>query len=169
MGSFNLERIFILFIIVIFPILTSIKIRMLNSSNLLDSSWPPFLKDCIAQRKAGQKMECLGHFCVPGKIKHSYSLNKMGVPWDELTYRTNLQNTLFCLQKTTGLFYIFFLFMATPTAYGSSQARGWIRAAATGQHHSKSNIRRKLHLWSTPQLVRSLTHWARPKIEPVSS
>ena len=45
---------------------------------------------------------------------------------------------------------------ATLKAYGSSQARGGIRATATSLHHSHSN-------------ARSLTHWARPGIEPTSS
>ena len=36
-------------------------------------------------------------------------------------------------------FFSFFLFRATPVAYGSSQAGGWIRAAAVGLHHSHSN------------------------------
>ena len=41
-------------------------------------------------------------------------------------------------------------------ACGSSQARGWIRAAAASLHHSHSNMG-------------SLTHWAKPGIEPESS
>ena len=43
-----------------------------------------------------------------------------------------------------------------PAAYGGSQARGQIRAAAAGPHHSHSN-------------TGSLTHWARLEIDPVSS
>ena len=43
---------------------------------------------------------------------------------------------------------IFFLFRAAPKACGSSQARGRIRAAAAGLHHSPSNTRYKGHLWS---------------------
>ena len=35
----------------------------------------------------------------------------------------------------------FFLFRATPTAYGSSQARGGIGAVAASLHHSHSNTR----------------------------
>ena len=50
----------------------------------------------------------------------------------------------------------FFLFMATPVAYESSQARGWIRTAAASLHHSHSN-------------AGSLTHWARTGMEPASS
>ena len=34
-----------------------------------------------------------------------------------------------------------FLFRATPVAYGSSQARGWIRATAASLHRSHSNAR----------------------------
>ena len=33
------------------------------------------------------------------------------------------------------------VFRATPSAYGSSQARGHIRTVATGLHHSHSNTR----------------------------
>ena len=45
----------------------------------------------------------------------------------------------------------FCLFRAAPVAYGSSQARGQIRAVAAGLHHSHSK-------------ARSLTHWVRPGI-----
>ena len=38
-----------------------------------------------------------------------------------------------------------FFCRATPTAYGSSQARGWIRA--TGLHHRYSNVGSKPCLW----------------------
>ena len=38
-------------------------------------------------------------------------------------------------------FFFFNLFRATPMAYGSSQARGQIEAAASGPHHSYSNTR----------------------------
>jgi len=38
-------------------------------------------------------------------------------------------------------FIVFCLFRATPKAYGSSQARGPIRPAAAGLHHSHSNAR----------------------------
>ena len=53
-------------------------------------------------------------------------------------------------------YYHYLLFRATPTAHGSSQARGWIAATAAALHHSHS------HTWS-------LTHWVRPGIEPTSS
>ena len=57
----------------------------------------------------------------------------------------------------------FSLFRATPTAYGSSQARGLIGAVAAGLHHSHSNARSELHLRSIPQLTATLdpqpTEW----------
>ena len=62
------------------------------------------------------------------------------------------------------------LFRAASVAYGGSQAAGPIRAVAASLHHS--------HLGSEPHLAtyttahgnaKSLTHWARPRIEPVSS
>ena len=68
------------------------------------------------------------------------------------------------------LFFFFCLFRAAPMAYRSSQYRGQIGATAVSLHHSHSNMGSELHLQPTPQLnVRSLTHWARPGIEPVSS
>ena len=53
---------------------------------------------------------------------------------------------VFCL-----LSFVFCLFMKHP-AYGSSQARGPIRTAAAGLHHSHSNTRSEPHLPPTPQL-----------------
>ena len=38
-------------------------------------------------------------------------------------------------------------------AYGSSQARGRIRATAAGLSHSRSNTGYELHLWLAPQLT----------------
>ena len=49
-----------------------------------------------------------------------------------------------------------YLFRATPQAHGSSQARGWIRAAAAGLHHSSQQR------WI-------LNHWVGPGIKPSSS
>ena len=71
-------------------------------------------------------------------------------------------------------------------AHGDSQARGLIRAVATGLHQSHSNSGSTPGLRPTPKPqhrrirattatctpahsnTRSLTHWARPGIEPVS-
>ena len=56
----------------------------------------------------------------------------------------------------TFLFLFFFFFRAAPTVYGGSQAWGQVRAAAASLCHSHSH-------------ARSLTHSARPGIEPESS
>ena len=45
------------------------------------------------------------------------------------------------------------LFRAIPVAYGGSQARGRIGAAAAGLHHSHSNTRSKPPLPPTPQFT----------------
>ena len=50
----------------------------------------------------------------------------------------------------------FGLFRAAPTAYGSSQPRGQIRAAAAGLCHSHSHARFKPNLQLTPQLTAML-------------
>ena len=56
------------------------------------------------------------------------------------------------------------LFRASPVAYGGSQVMGWIGAVAA--------MGSELCLWTKPQLNGndgSLTHWARPGIEPQAS
>ena len=68
----------------------------------------------------------------------------------------------------------FFLFVTIPVAYGITQARGGIRAVGTGLCHSHSNIGSEPHQQHTLTMpacdnARSLTHWARPGIEPTSS
>ena len=61
-----------------------------------------------------------------------------------------------CWLGPNPIFFLCVFFGAAPEVYGGSQARGLIRATAAGLHHSHSN-------------VRSLTHWVRPEIEPMSS
>ena len=57
------------------------------------------------------------------------------------------------IRSSTFFFFFFWLFRATPTAYGGSQAQGWIRAVATSFHHSHSNAGSKPSLWPIPQLT----------------
>ena len=68
------------------------------------------------------------------------------------------------------LIFVFLLFGATPTAHGSFQAKGRIRATSLGLHHS--------HMWDPSRICDlhwnlwqrwSMTYWARPGIEPTSS
>ena len=49
--------------------------------------------------------------------------------------------------------YLFILCRAASGAYGGSQAKGLIRAAAAGLHHSHSNLGSQPHLRPTPQLM----------------
>ena len=64
-------------------------------------------------------------------------------------------------------FFVFCLLRAAPVAYGGSQARGLIRAVATGLHHSHSNAASVTYTTAhgnTGSLSR-----ARPGIKPATS
>ena len=66
----------------------------------------------------------------------------------------------------------FFLFRAKPVAYGSSQARSRIGTAAAGllPQAEQCQILAMSTTYATAHgNVGSLTHWARPGIEPVTS
>ena len=66
--------------------------------------------------------------------------------------------------------FLLLLFRAAPVAYGSSQPRGWIRAAAATLLHSNNNMGSEPHLWPTLQFTATLDPtWARPGIQPTSS
>ena len=59
-----------------------------------------------------------------------------------------------CTYRSTSFFFLLFcLFRATLMAYGGSQARNGIRAAAAGLHHSHSNVGSKTRLQPTPELT----------------
>ena len=63
--------------------------------------------------------------------------------------------------------FFFFLFRAAPEAYGSSQARGWIRIAPQTQ---QTEIQAAPVTYTADcGNVRSLIHWVRPRIKPTSS
>ena len=66
-----------------------------------------------------------------------------------------LSNTLYwcCGSRERLLFFFFFLFTAASVAYGSSQARGHLGAAAADLCHSHSNTGSESHLRAMPQLV----------------
>ena len=69
-------------------------------------------------------------------------------------------------------FFFFFFFRAAPMGYGNSPARDQIGTAVVSHSHSHSNLGPKLCLqpYTTAHgNTRSLTHWARPEIEPSSS
>ena len=81
----------------------------------------------------------------------------------------------FFLFLSFSLFFSSFSFMTAPIAYGSSQARGQIRAAVVSlpysHSHSHSHTRSNPHLQPTLQLLATpdvLTPWVGPGIEPAS-
>ena len=69
------------------------------------------------------------------------------------------------------ILFFFLLLRAAPVACGDSQARGQIGATAAGLHHSHSNAGPKPCLRPTTDHGKagSLTHWARPGMEPATS
>ena len=54
------------------------------------------------------------------------------------------------------LFFFLFSFYSCTVAYGSSRAKGQIRAAASRLHHSHSNTSSEPHLWPTTLLEATL-------------
>ena len=70
-----------------------------------------------------------------------------------------------------GLFYICVLcfFRATPAAYGSSQPRSWIRAAAATPQTAMWDPSLAFDLHHSHNNTGSLIQWVRPVIKPASS
>ena len=86
-----------------------------------------------------REISCLS--ANPGKAGLlCYIWNTKSVDKKSITFLFFL--ALFVWLVTWGFFVCLFvlLFMATPAAYGSSQARGWIGVAAAGLRHSHSNM-----------------------------
>ena len=79
------------------------------------------------------------------------------------TWESTKTINLWCLffAISSNFFFFFYNFRATLSAYGSSQARGPIRATSAGLCHSHSNTRSEPHLWPTPQPQQSGI-WATP-------
>ena len=63
--------------------------------------------------------------------------------------RESWANNSFFESFFSAFFFLFFLGDSL-AAYGSSQARGQIRATAAGLCHSHSNVESKLHVQPTP-------------------
>ena len=78
------------------------------------------------------------------------------IPGSKLSHiPENAMRMLVSIRKSD-FFFFFGLFRAAPTAYGSSQARGPIRAVAASLHHRHNNARSEPHLQPTPQLKATL-------------
>ena len=65
-------------------------------------------------------------------------------------------------------FFFFFLFRATPVAYGNSQTEGWIGATAA-QPKPQPQKHASVIYTTAHGNAGFMTHWARPGIEPTSS
>ena len=81
------------------------------------------------------------------------------------------ENALSSYNLCLSILFFKFLFRAATAAYGSSQARGWIGAPAAGLHLQPQQHR--IQVTSVACAIAcgkawSLTHWARPGMEPAS-
>ena len=84
------------------------------------------------------------------------------------TWATAVGFLTHCARAGTQIFFL----MAAPTTYGSFQTRGGIGAVAarsTPQSQQRGIQASPATYTTTHNNTRSLTHWARPGIEPVSS
>ena len=100
------------------------------------------------------KADILGLFLIVGENTQSYHYLKFFFDGCPLSGLGSL--ILFLVYREVSVFVviiIILLFRAAPAAYGGSQARGLIRAIATGLHHSHSNTGSKPHLQPTSQLT----------------
>ena len=96
------------------------------------------------------------HTCVVGEIMNS-KIQKGQKPEFPLwcsELRIQLQGSGCCRSA-----FFFFFFFQGPTAHGSSQARGWIRAAAAGLRNSYSNVGSEQSPRPTPQLIATPNPW----------
>ena len=69
------------------------------------------------------------------------------------------------------IIFAFFFFRVTTTAYGDSQARGWIGAVVAGLHQQPQQHRIRAVSAAYTKAhgnTKSLSHWARPRIKPAS-
>ena len=111
----------------------------------------------VTYTTAGGNAKCLTHWARPGmEPTASWTLRWV---FNLLSHNRNLY-FLFCILPCilyNFIFYfLFLLYRAASTAYGGSQARGPIRAAAASQHHSHSNAESEPCLRPTPQLTATL-------------
>ena len=85
--------------------------------------------------------------------------------------RTQTFHICVCMYIYTYIYIYIHFFMASPTAYGSSQARGRVAAAAAGQQpHPQQYIQAISATYTTAHSnARSLAHWWEPGIEPKPS
>ena len=96
-----------------------------------------------------------GHVLAIWTVTHprSHETPSAGAEWpvSPKTPRDELIFIFLLLSLSMQLLSFFLLFRAAPVAYGGSQARGQIRAAAAGLHHSHSNMGSEPRLQPTAQ------------------
>ena len=93
----------------------------------------------LSLKNCGRDLCCILMFSCSRKCVQPEPLK-----WSPLTW---IDGFWMFLKET----FFFFFFKSAPMVYGSFQAQGWIRAAASSLYHS--NARSESHLWPAPQLA----------------
>ena len=96
--------------------------------------------------QAGGRTTAPGHLLLRAKAPKPGSQSTSILSSPSTTEMVNVHSTHLIL-------FYFSLFRAAPVAYGGSQARDRIGAAAAGLCHSHSNVGSETHLQPTPQLT----------------
>ena len=96
-----------------------------------------------------------GPICLQKSVTSSLKMTLLSMSFHHSFPRTSPNYPKLFLKSQIVLL-SFFLFRATPIAYGSSQARGRIGAVAASLRHSHINVRSELHLQHTPQPAATL-------------
>ena len=113
-------------------------------------------------------------WCLDSSVFHTACLQEF-TTLDLVTFSSDITSPTALLPRNELHFFFFwstFFFRAAPAAYGGSQARGPIWATPVGLQHSHSNAGSEPHLWTYTTAhsnAGSLTHWARPGIQPATS
>ena len=155
----------------------------------MDSAFVSVKVTTLTYQLLGQNLSCQW---VPLKISlEKFRVNKGNFKWQECDPALEILSTkspcssIFYLGLLASsydtsnpflvfksVFFFFLPFRAACVAYGCSQARGWIGAAAAELCHSHRNTRSKAvsAAYTTAHgNARSLMPWARPGMEPASS
>ena len=117
------------------------------------------------EEKLRQRKHSPGHFVpLPKTLQGKDSFSFLSAPWSWMFWQFGEASSLNIVFKCM----FFFSFYGCNVAYGHTQARGWIGAAADGSHHSHSNARFERAASATYATAcsntRSLTPWMRPGI-----
>ena len=125
---------------------------------------------CFPEKPAGHPG--LEHFPTDTSVSGQREVQELCLCQSQFEFKSWLGHKL-THRGTLGMFFVcLLLFRAAPEAYGSSQARGPIRATVAGLHHSSRQRRIQIMPVAYPTAycnAGSPTHRVRPGVKPTSS